>query len=290
MKQSFLYSLLFLIFAISSCRKEDNPKLPDLDRVPTPLVLKDKLTDAVISAQEPDEFKAKFSVDLYFKNDVPPQKFAVVIMKNNDTANAKILQDNITTFPVTFDLTGPQLATMFGAPIVLGDKFDIGIDITTKEGKLFQAFPRGGAGVGAGVGSQPGSSPAIRYEAVCKYDPEVYQGAFEVVNDEWEDYKPGDVVTLTKIDDTHFSFEYVPSSGSKPIVITVNATTNDVSVAKQVYGAYSWGAAYGNFSVESVPDLDNKVAPCDQTVSVKLKHTVSAGSFGEYKIVLKKKN
>jgi hypothetical protein len=292
MKQSFLYSLLFLFFAISSCRKEDNPKLPDIVRVPTPLVLKADGSEQVISAQDPTSFNGKFTVDLFFKEDVPPQKFDVVIMKNGDKASVKTFKENITTFPITVEITGAQLATLFGTAVVVGDKFDVGIDVTTKEGQKFEAFPLVGNGVGSGVNSLPGASTAIRYEAVCNYNPDIYQGNFEVVEDEWADYKAGDIVVLTKIDDTHFSFEYPTPLNRQPIVVTVNPITNSVSVNKQVYGSYgnppTW--PYGDLSVESVASNDNFVAPCEQVFSVVLKHTVSAGSFGNNKIVLRKKS
>jgi hypothetical protein len=38
-----------------------------------------------------------------------------------------------------------------------------------------------------------------------------------------------------------------------------------------------------------VPSLNNYVAPCDGIISVVLNHTVAAGSFGNFRIVLKKK-
>jgi hypothetical protein len=109
-----------------------------------------------------------------------------------------------------------------------------------------------------------------------------------VVTDEWGDYHAGDVVQLTMIDATHFSFKYL-ADDPIPIIVTVNPTTNAVTVAKQVYGiGYPPGWPYGDISVESVPSVDNFVAPCAGTFSVILKHTVAAGSFGEYKIVLRK--
>jgi len=79
------------------------------------------------------------------------------------------------------------------------------------------------------------------------------------------------------------------AAGALPIVVTVNPITNAVTVPKQVYGSgYPPGWPYGNISVESVPSVENFVAPCAGTFSVILKHTVAAGSFGENKIVLKK--
>jgi hypothetical protein len=43
-----------------ACRKEDNPKIPELTRFPLPLLQKVAGTDQVISAQNPASFSAKF--------------------------------------------------------------------------------------------------------------------------------------------------------------------------------------------------------------------------------------
>jgi hypothetical protein len=290
MKKLILYSLyLFSVAALfPACKKDTNGKMPELTRFPLPLVVKVAGSQQVISAVSPDSFTGKFTVGHYFPNDVPAKKFDVVVIKNNDKTNVKMLKADVTTFPTEITVTGPELATLFNAPIVLGDKFDIGVDVTTSNGAKFEAFPVVGNSYAAGIAAQPGASTFVRYEAVCQYDPLAYQGAFEVVEDEWGDYPAGSNVQLTMIDATHFSFKYL-ADDARPIVVTVNNVSNAVTVAKQIYGnGYPPAWPYGDISVESVPSVDNFVAPCAGTFSVVLKHTVAAGSFGEYKIVLKK--
>src|SRR6187402_2273825 len=290
MKKIIIYSFcLFSVAAlITACKKDSTGNLPELTRFPLPLVVKVAGSHQVISAQDPNSFSGKFSVGLYFPNDAPPKEFDVVVIKNNDKTNVKVLKTDVATFPTELTITGPQLAALFNAPIVLGDKFDIGVDVTTYTGAKFEAFPAVGNSYAAGIAAQPGASTFVRYEAVCQYIPEAYQGPYEVVTDEWADYVPGDIVQLTMVDATHFSFKYL-AADPKPIVVTVNPVTNAVTVAKQVYGSgYPPGWPYGNISAESVPSVDNFVAPCAGTFSVILKHTVAAGSFGEKKLVLKK--
>ncbi|HET6768407.1 MAG TPA: hypothetical protein VFH08_13445 [Chitinophagaceae bacterium] len=290
MKKTIIFSLYFFSIAVlfSACKKEGNGKIPELSRFPLPLVVKVAGSEQVISAQDPDAFNGKFTVGLYFPNDAPPKKLDVVIIKNNDKTNVKVLKTDVTTFPTELTITGTELATLFNAPVVLGDKFDIGVDVTTYTGAKFEAFPVTGASYAAGIAAQPGASTFVRYEAVCQYTPEVFQGAFEVVTDEWADYQPGDIVQLTMVDATHFSFKFL-AADALPIVVTVNPVTNAVTVSKQVYGSgYPPGWTFGDLSVESVPSVDNFVAPCSGTFSVILKHSVAAGSFGEFKLVLKK--
>lgn len=290
MKRIFNYSIYLFSVAVlfSACRKEDNPAIPELTRFPLPQLAKVAGTDQVISAQSPSTFSGKFTVGLYYPNDIPPRKFDVAVMKNNDKTNVKILKADIQSFPAEVTVTGPELENLFGAPIVLGDKFDISVNVTTFNGENYEAFPVVGNSYASGIAAQPGSNTLVRYEAVCQYVPSVFQGQFEVVTDEWADYGAGDLLTLTMIDETHFSFQFLPDN-PQPIVVTVNPVTNAVTVAKQVYGSgYGAGWPYGNISAESIPSVDNFVAPCTGVFSVVLKHTVGAGSFGEFKLVLKK--
>jgi hypothetical protein len=290
MKRIITFSLYFFSVAafFTACTKEGNGKVPELSNFPLPLVVKVAGSEQVISAQDPDAFIGKFTVGRYFPNDAPPKKFDVVIIKNDDKTNVKVLKTDVTTFPTEITITGTQLATLFNAPVVLGDKFDIGVDVTTFTGEKFEAFPVTGAPYAAGIAAQPGASTFVRYEAVCQYHSEDFQGDFKVIEDEWADYQPGDIVQLTQVDATHFSFEFL-AANPKPIVVTVNPVTNAVTVAKQVYGSgYPPGWTFGDISAESVASVDNFVAPCSGTFSVLLKHTVAAGTIGEFKLVLKK--
>jgi hypothetical protein len=282
MKKIAIYSLcLFSVAALfSSCRKEDNSKLPKgLARFPTPQIAKVAGTDQTISAVNPGSFTGKFTVAMYFPGDTPPQKYDVVVRKNGDNTNIKSIQANVTTFPATITVTGTQLQTLFPGAIVLGDRFDFGVDVTTAEGIKFEAFPVTGAAYASGISAQPGASTSVQYAAICQYDPNIYKGSFVVVTDEWADYVPGDVIQLTMVDATHFSFMYLAANPS-PIVVTVNAD-NSVTVPKQVYGSgYPPGWTFGNISAESVPSADNAVAPCEGTFAVHLSHTAGAIGFG----------
>jgi len=290
MKKIIAYTFCFLCLAafFTACRKDDNPVIPALTRFPVPLILKVAGSDQVISATNPNAFSGKFTVDMFFKSDAPAKKLDVVVRKNNNNGNVKVVKADVTSFPTEVTLTGAQLTTLFGTAPVLGDNYDIGVDVTTQDGTRYEAFPVTGAPYAAGIGSQPGVSTGVRYSAVCQYDPNIYKGNFVVVSDDWADYAPGDVVPLTMVDATHFSFQYL-AANPRPIVVTVNAISNEVNVPRQVYGSgYPPGWPYGDISVESVPSNDNVVAPCDKTFSVMLRHTVSAGSFGDNKIVLRK--
>ena len=160
----YLFSIAGLL---SSCSKDENGDLPDnLTQFPTPLVVKVAGTDQSISAANPNAFSGKFTVGLYFPTGAPPKKYDVVVIKNNDKANVKVIKTDVTTFPTDITITGSQLATLFGAPIVAGDRFDISVDVTIYTGEKFEAFPVTGNAYASGIAAQPGSSTFVRYNAI----------------------------------------------------------------------------------------------------------------------------
>lgn len=286
--KSILSFLFLLMIILPGCRKEDNPKIPDIIEVPLPYFEKDPSTSLTISAQDPTTFSAKFSVDNFFKAGIPPKEMDIVIIRNEDPLSVKTLLENVTTFPTTIEITGQQLLDLFGEPIALGDRFDIGANITTQDNQTFPAFDAIGNAYGAGVASMPGVAPVIRYEAVCAFTASEYGGDFEVVTDEWADYTPGTIVPVTVIDDTHLSFFYA-SDNAKPIIVEVDLATNETSVALQEYGDYNAYGIFGMTVESSAPASDNYVAPCEGILSVRLAHNDNAGGFyGNNLLVLKK--
>src|SRR6187401_2135194 len=144
MKKIIILSLYIFSIAglFTACSKDDNGELPDhLTQFPTPLVVKVAGTDQSISAANPNAFSGKFRVGLYFPGGSAPKKYDVVVIKSNNKANVKVIQADLTMFPSDITITGSQLATLFGAPIVAGDIFDISVDVTIITGVRFQAFP-----------------------------------------------------------------------------------------------------------------------------------------------------
>ena len=287
MKKIIVSLLVIVSICNYSCRKEDNPILPELQgNIPVPKLVPDPTSELVIDmTKDPATFAGKFDVALLYPND-KPQKMDIVVIKNGNKANVKTFKADVEAFPTTLQITGANLISLFG-PIVLGDYFDIAADVTLASGQKLAAFPANGVQYASGIAAIPGSAPLLRYSAICKFDADEYVGDFVVVEDEWQDYAAGETVVLTKVDESRLSFLY-RSDNPKPIILSVTAT-NAVVVNKQTYGTYSWGTQYGNFSVETIGGIDDVVKPCDGTISVLLKHSVSAGSFGEYRITLRKK-
>jgi len=294
MKKLITYTLASLLLIVS-CRKGDNPRLPDSVQVPPPLITVDPTGDATINvqtAQTADAFNGKFKVDLYFKEGAKPRKFDIVVIKNGDASSAKTLAANVTTFPTTLTVTGVQLHTLFGAAIVLGDSFTVGANITTTDGRFYPAFPTapGAAAFSSGILSAPGFSPTATFSAVCQFHITDY-GAIgstvqmTVVRDDWADYTPPQTIPVTIVDATHFSFKY-SAHNAQPIVIAVNPATNGTSVTKQVIGDYQDGN--GNyFAVSPASNPANFVLPCELKISVALDFSVTGGTVpGDFVLIL----
>src|SRR6478672_10601851 len=118
MKKIVLYSLLPLL--IVACRKDDNPKIPDLVRVPVMKLAPVANSDGSIDvAGNPAIFKANFDVSMLFPEDVKPSKVDVVVRKNGAGA-VKVIKADVSTFPTNVQVTGQQLIDLFGT-IVLND-------------------------------------------------------------------------------------------------------------------------------------------------------------------------
>jgi hypothetical protein len=273
------------IIAFSGCTKDDGAisKRVTVAEVPVVTTPIDPTGSQTINMLNLASFSGKFKVDLYFPGATPPSKVDIVVRKNGSNSNLKIYKTGVTSLPATFTITAADLATLFGAPIVLGDSYDFAPDLYVGDRK-YEAFPAVGVGNGAGVIGMPLYSEFARFAAICAYDPEIYQGNFVVVKDLWADMSPGDIVVLTKISATSFSFIYSPAPpgtlfNAKPIVVTVNTATNVPAVALQTVGT---GWTYDNskpVQVQTTTSANNIVKPCDKTISLNLNWTQGAGSY-----------
>jgi hypothetical protein len=294
MKKIILFSILLSgLTILNSCEKDEGGNIPDLTQVPVVVFTPDASSDAFISPVTPATFKTKFVLELLYPNDVKPQNVDVVVMKNNNTNTVKTIKTGI-SLPATIEVTGQELITQFG-PMSGGDQFDIGVDVTAANGQKVLAFPNTGISYAAGIiqeigNVKPNSTIGLQYLMPCPYDPNMYQGDFEVVKDDWHDTKPGDVITLTKVDATHFSFKYPTLVNAVPIIVAVNPATNTPSIALQTVGtAWIYDADPPPPTAKTTPSVNNLVNPCDGTVSLNMTWTESTFSGPNLVLSLKKK-
>lgn len=295
MKKFIIASVFIMgLMAFNSCRKSDNPKLPDLMQVPVVVFIPDATSDQFISPVSPSTFKAKFTIEPLFETDIKPANVDVVVMKNNNTSNVKALKTGITTLPSSIQITGQELITQFG-PMSGGDQFNFGVDITLANGQKVLAFPGTGISYASGLITEignvkPNAVIGLQFLMPCPYDPNMYQGQFVVVKDDWRDTKAGDVIVLTKIDATHFSFIYPTAVNPQPIIVSVDPATNIPSIALQTIGtAWVYDSDPPPPTAKTTSSANNLVNPCDKTVSLNMTWTEATGSYPNLVFSLKKK-
>ncbi len=290
-KISILFALTFgVMLSMVGCKKDDGP-IPSrvtVDAVPTITTVLDVTGSQSINLLNLASFGGKFKVDLYFAGATPPSKVDIVVRKNGSAANVKRFKADVTTLPAAFTVNAAEIATLFGAPIVLGDTYDFAPDIYIGE-KKYEAFPASGNGSGAGVIAMPLNSEFARYAAICAYDPSIYEGNFVVVSDGFGDFTPGEVVTFTKISNTSFSFINPYVTNPVPVIVTINPLNNQVTIAKQKVGnAFVWNLTYTNPNMAVTAGAASFVSPCSKTINMSIAYTVDQGSFGNYTLILRK--
>ena len=147
-------------FTAFACRKSDNPRMPELTRVPVPKP--DRWRPAamqLLTSANPAGFKAVFDVGLLFPEDVKPQKMDVVVRKNG-AGPAKLVKAEVSTWPTTVQVTGTTAhRCLWFHRSNWAIFFDFAVDIYLSNGaKSEEAFPATGVQFSGGTANIPGSS------------------------------------------------------------------------------------------------------------------------------------
>ena len=281
MKKITLYSLFFCVLAtmITACSKDDVQTPPDL-RFPLPLLTKDTTGDEFISGRDPASFLGKFVVDMYYGTAVKLQKVDIVVIRNDNRTNVKTIKPNVTSFPASIEVTGTQLTTLFDSTIRLGDKFEIGADVTTVNGQKFEAFPVTGKPYGADTTALPGSRFSIVYVADCVFDIASFNGTYTVMSNsvgggDWGDLKVGDGVMVSAGGNEIAVFAYpynAPLYILYPMICQVDPVTFDVTITRQIIGLntiFSWPMIWAETGTGP-----GTVSPCGDAITLNM--TLSA--------------
>jgi hypothetical protein len=276
-----LSAIFFLLLFAVGCRKSDNAKLPALERAPVPLITIDESMDALI--QDPAAFKGKYVVDLYFKDDIKPKKMDIVVARNEDYSNVKLVHADVSTFPTSFEITGPQLAALFGIPVTdikPGDIFEVGANITLQNGRVLPMFSPEGIGYGTGITNLPGSSVMASFRAVCPLNLNAFLGPATIKDPDFIGSNYAVNVTLEGTDVLK-----ITGFGEDPagvLRLKVNTKTQSGTVASQVFLADFFG--YHNAKAQGTAILN----ACDTKIVFTLAYSVDEGSFGSYGATLVK--
>ncbi len=275
MKPIILYGILLsAAIVFSACHKDNDAPPPADPRFPLPLLTKDMAGDDTISGRNPASFLGKFVVDMYYGTAVKPQKLDIVVMRNDNRANVKTLRANVTNFPASIEVTGTQLTTLFDSTIGLGDKFEIGADVTTKSGQKFEAFPVAGNPYGADTSALPGSRFSIVYVAECVFDIASFNGWYRVMTATHE-YSIGDSIRVWPGDGNTILIEAWPNPNPLfgqpywrwPMHVFVDPVTFVATFPiYQHIGEYPTGG--GRIGVYVYEEGSGTVSPCGDRISL----------------------
>ncbi|HRO46199.1 hypothetical protein [Agriterribacter sp.] len=296
---AILIVLALPLLLLTSCKKEYGPdKIPNfpvMDIAPVPKFALDPAGDLVI--QQPEDFKSKFTLDLYFPDDqkTVPQSADVSIVMNNNYKDIRKFKTGVTTFPATFDITGADLANLFNIAIeeiVPGYKFEIRADFTLKDGTVipgFVALPdksspaKSSSPITASsdVNNWPDSKTNIIYNAVCPLEIENFVGSF-TANDPyfWEDSYP---VTITLEEPNVLKVTGLNQTPSESMKIKIDFKSFIATVDKQIIDPAPWFFSYTNLAVQGTGTVD----ACNNVINLTLTWTVDQGSFGSGDFIIK---
>lgn len=206
-------------------------------------------------------------------------------------ANWKKIKEYTYTSGAPLDLVirATEIATALGTtPAALnpGTAYTMYNQVITKEGKTYDAVNTVGA-----LASNPNYRASTTWSAnvVCPFVAAGFPGNFVVREDEWQDWGPGDVVTVTSATANSIALRAYPNPayGSFIADITVNiaAATGIATVTNQTYGNYGPNVA------ATTVGTSNFVFACTGTIDLRLNHHVpgaASSSYGTYWIRLTK--
>lgn len=280
----FCSLLLILITLFIACTKNSITPIPD-PRFPLPSIIKDTTSDIFISAKQPEDFAGKFVVNMYYAAEVIAQKVDVVVIRNGNKSNVKVLKSGVTNFPTTVEVTGTQLTTLFDSAIKLGDVFEIAADVTAQDGRSYPGFPLTGDPYGVDTTTLTNPSFSITYVADCVYDKNDYDGFYKVLSKTW-DYEVGDLVEVRPGPDNTLKITAWPNPDVGnftriPMTVEVDPVTLVATVPMQVVGEFAGGQAH------LIDSGTGTVSPCGDKITLTLVFMMDS-YYGEQSLLLGK--
>jgi hypothetical protein len=224
----------------------------------------------------------------------PIDKIKVYVTKGGtslDKTNWKAIKEFAYSGETNLAVTATEIAAALGIPpadLETGATYTLYNELITKDGETYDI-----ANTNGGFAGNTNYNMAMTWTAVvvCPFSPAGFTGNFEVLQDDWADFNPGDVVSVTSAGNDSIVLAAYPNpnppangTNKKPITVKINAATGAATVASQTYGDYPGFDT--NLKVKTVGS-NNWVFSCVGTITLKLNHT-GVSNYGDYVLKLKK--
>ncbi len=309
-----ILAVLGVVFAFISCQDQDGSRFPDFIEAANVRIQVDPDYSSLNAADIPN---AKLQFSLFSENN---NLQSVVLsgvyynFANNTTSDeVELMRWTQSDFDANngairnVEFTSQFLADKFGLPNGIddlggGDRFEIHNVTTLTNGMVFpdsvlQGTPQKTINVTPNiVNSASTTSFSVGFTAYvsCPFIAADAVGTYEVVYDGWADWSPGDQIdVVANADGTGVIVKGMYSKfrnddrGPYDVEVLVDAGTGIATVAKQPAWEWYWYTGteeYGTGSVEG----GGFVFSCSGIITLNLKHTVAAGSFGTSTLTLQK--
>lgn len=292
MKKTAIYLGLVSLMFLFSCKKSGvtNP-LADVKNLGTGSYL----TKVAVGQTTLDIFNfatstADVSVDQYGADVEKVVIYVVRGANSSPTVWKKVKEVAFTGKGTSLKVNGAEISTALGIPSTdfqPGDYFTFYNQVVTKDGRTFDLSNTPGA-----LESNSNYNSLMRWEAyiTCPFVAPI-AGSYSVVQDDWADWSPGDVVDVTDgPGENQVNISQVwpnPAYGDivDPLIVSVDPATGVATVPKTTFGAYSpltsaQGAGAGDFA--------GYVLSCTGDIILKMTVIYNGSSQGDLKLVLKK--
>lgn len=272
---------LALVFTLNSCQKGE--VIQDVNSLGTGSYV--TLTAAGNLNVDATNLATKVSIEVaQYGSD--QDKIIIYVTKGNTSLNRatwkKIKEVTNSGGSYKLEVSGTEISTALGEIPAPGTQYTLYNQIVTKDGRTFDV-----ANTGADFAGLPAYKMALTWKAtcVCPFIASAAAGTYRITADTW-DGAVGErsAVTATASSATlTYAFPYAEPPGLNPLVLTVNAATGSVTVARQTYGSY--GAGYENFRAEG----SGFFFSCTGNISLSLTHTLPSGTnYGTYPLRMSK--
>ena len=282
------FSIIIAVMAIGSCKKGD--VVSDVNSLGKgAYITLVKSNNTIIDYSNLSTSKVSITVKEYGS---PVDKIKVFVTKGTtslDRSKWKQVKEFAYSGETNLEVTATEIATALGIPptgLETGATYTLYNQVITKDGRSFDVV-----NTYSEVSGNSNYNMVLTWTAVviCPFVPTGFTGNFEVLEDGWADFSPGDILQVSAGADPTKQLKITaypnPAFGSnrKEIVVDITPGTGVATVALQAYGDYG-----GEVVRTKTVGTNNYVFSCVGTITLRLNHTGNA-NYGDYNLRLKKK-